>query len=146
AFLVPGNYTITGTGGADVGSFHGTITIPSTATLTSPASGGTATRADGLTVNWTGGSGTVLIQVNSCADSPCINVAATCFASGSAGTFTIPPYVLQALPAGSSAGLVLSSQGEGSFIATGLSAGTIKTHADMSGFGYGWGSGSFILK
>jgi hypothetical protein len=100
-----------------------------------------------MTVTWTGGSGIVQIQVSSCADSSCNRVAAaTCFAPGSAGALTIPPYVLQALPAGNSAGLVLSSQGEGSFTATGLNAGVILAYTNMSGFGYGWGSGSFTLK
>ncbi len=64
----------------------------------------------------------------------------------SAATFTIPPCILLALPADNSAGLVLSSYSEATFTATGLNAGTLSTYGNDSGFGYGWGSGSFTLK
>ncbi len=147
SFLVPGNYTITGNGGADVGSFSGTITIPALSTLVSPANNGTATRANGMTVTWTGGSGELQILVNSCSDSSCKNGAsAVCIVPATLQSFTIPPYVLEALPAGSSAGLVLSSYSVASFTATGLEAGTITIYSNDSGFGYGWGSGGFTLK
>lgn len=146
-FLTPGAYTITGTGGANVGSFSGAVMIPAPSTLVSPVNGGNATLANGMTVTWTGGSGNLQIQVNSCFDNSCNNGAsAVCIVPASVGTFTIPPYVLEALPAGTSAGLVLSSYSMASFTATGLNAGTILTYSNVSGFGYGWGSGSFTLK
>jgi uncharacterized protein (TIGR03437 family) len=147
AFLAPGAYTITGTGGANVGSFSGAITIPASSTLVSPVNNGSATRANGMTVTWTGGSGNLQVELNSCSDNSCNNGAsAVCIVPASAGTFTIPPYVLEALPAGTSAGLVLSSYSMASFTATGLNAGTLLTYSNDSGFGYGWGSGGFTLK
>src|SRR5579883_657733 len=144
AFLVPGMYTVSGTGGADVGPFSANVTIPAAAALTSPTNNGTATRANGMTVTWSGGSGSIEIEVNSCTDSSCNNgAAAVCHLDASAGTFTIPPYVLDALPAGNFAGLVLSSYSFGTFTATGLNAGSISTYNNLAGFGfgYGWGSG-----
>ncbi len=146
-FLVPGSYTITGTGGADVGSFTATATIPVAPVLVSPVNNGSATRSSGMTVTWTGGSGDVEFEVASPTDNTNTNGAtAVCTAPASAGTFTIPPYVLLALPAGNSAGLVLSSGALGSFTATGLNAGTLNTYSNDAGFGFGWNSGGFTFK
>lgn len=72
---------------------------------------------------------------------------AVCPAPASAGTFTIPTYVLLALPASTFAGFVFSTQTEASFTATGLNLGFISVgRYNVAGFGYGWGSGSFALK
>jgi uncharacterized protein (TIGR03437 family) len=147
AFLVPGPYTVTGNSGADVGPFNANIAIPAASTLVSPVNNGTATRANGMRVTWTGGSDNLQIQVNSCSDNTCANGAsAICIVPASLGTFTIPPYILEALPAGNSAGVVLSSYSDATFTAMGLDAGTIGTYSNTSGFGYGWGSGGFTLK
>lgn len=147
AFVTPGTYTITGDGGADVRAVNASITIPAAATLTSPANNGTATRANEMTITWSGGSGNVRIYVNSCLDSACNNGAvAVCDAPASLGTFNIPPYILQALPAGNFAGVVLDSYSSASFSATGLDAGTVATHSDLGGFGAFWGSGAFTFE
>lgn len=69
--------------------------------------------------------------------------AAECIAPAGLGTFTIPPYVLMALPVGPYAGFVLQpAQVSAPFTATGL----LQTYSDDTGFGFGFGSGSFILK
>jgi uncharacterized protein (TIGR03437 family) len=152
SFLVPGSYTFTGTGGADVGAFTANFTIPTLPTLISPVSNSTVTRASGMTVTWKPGSGgTVVMEVAGPTDSTYTNgVWAVCTAPASAGTFTIPPYVLQALPASGSnfsAGFVFSITAEGTFTATGLDAGLVSLgRYNIAGFGYGWGSGSFTLK
>jgi uncharacterized protein (TIGR03437 family) len=146
-FLVPGNYTFSGTGGNDVGPFSGSFVLPPPATMSSPVNGGAATRASGLPVTWSGGSGTLAIEVNSCSDNSCKGGASVvCSVPASAGTFTVPPYVMNALPAGNFAGVVLSSYSTVTFTATGLNAGFLNIYANDSGFGYGWGSGSFTLK
>ena len=147
AFVVPGNFTVTGTGGADVGAVNASITIPAASTLTSPVNNGSATRADGMTLTWTGGSGDLKVYVTSCSDPKCNNGAvAVCIVPASLGTFAIPPYILEALPASSAAGVILDSFSTAAFTATGLDAGTIQTHSDVSGFGPYWGSGGFTLK
>ncbi len=147
-FLVPGTYTVTGTGGADVGPFSATLTIPALPTLTSPVNNGAATRANGLTVTWTGGSGNVAMDMQSCTDSSCNNGAsAECIAPASPGTFTIPPSVLLALPASTSAGFVFSTVIYSPFTATGLNLGAISlSRYNIAGFGNGWGSGGFTFK
>jgi uncharacterized protein (TIGR03437 family) len=157
-FLVPGAYTITGTGGADIGPFSATTTIPSLPTLVSPVNNTTVTRSNGMTVTWTGGSGNVQIMVTGATDNTYSNGAtAVCIAPAGPGTFTIPPYVLLALPApanfvgapgaGSPGGFVFSSiTTEVPFTATGLSAGSLSTQANSAGFGFGAGTGYFALK
>lgn len=87
------------------------------------------------------------IEVNSCSPGSCNNgAAAICYVPASLGTFTVPAYVLEALPAGTAAGVVLSSYSEASYTATGLNVGGIQTFSSVSGFGYGWGSGGFTLQ
>lgn len=146
-FLVPGAYTVSGTGGADVGPFTANISISPSLTLASPADGATVTRSNGLTVNWTGGTGYVQIQVNAPTNNTfTTGAAAVCLAAASTGTLTIPPYVLEALPATNLAGLVLSSVTVNTFSATGLTVGAVQTLVDEAGFGYGWRSGSLKLQ
>jgi len=108
-FLVPGSYTITGTGGANVGSFTAPYTISAPATLTSPAVGptNTITRANGVTLLWTGGAANAMIQIqggNSTDSSGAVGAGFNCFVAASAGTFTIPPSVLLTLPPGAFSG------------------------------------------
>ncbi len=150
AFLVPGAYTIAGAGGTDIGPFNAAVTIPSLPTLTSPANNAAVTRANGLTVTWTGGSGNLVIEVSSPTDNTLTTGSvAYCDVDASAGTFTVPPYVLEALaatPDQATSGLVLSSQTGGNFTALGLSVGTVNARIHVAGFGLGWGSGGFFLK
>ncbi len=108
-FLSPGSYTIAGTGGADVGSFSAPYTIAAPATLTSPAVGPTndITRGNGVTLTWTGGAANAMIQIqggNSTDNTGAIGASFTCFVAASAGTFTIPPSVLLAMPPGAFSG------------------------------------------
>jgi uncharacterized protein (TIGR03437 family) len=150
-FLVPGAaYTVTGAGGADVGPFSATITFPAMPALVSPVNNTTVTRSDGMTATWTGGdpNGTVNIQVSSALDNTFTNGRrAACRAPAGAGTFTIPPYVLQALPAGAFGGFTINPETAAvPFTATGLSIGFISTFHAGTGFGYGAGSGSFALR
>jgi hypothetical protein len=96
AFLIPGNFTITGLGGADIGAFSSNFSITALPNVTGPLNNATVTRANGMTITWTaGGSGNVLLQVTSAADENYTNGFSTqCVAPASAGTFTIPAYAL----------------------------------------------------
>ncbi|MEP7353580.1 MAG: hypothetical protein ABI824_10155 [Acidobacteriota bacterium] len=150
-FLVPGAaYTVIGTGGPDVGVFAATITYPASPTLVSPANNTSVTRANGMTVTWTGGSGNVGIAILSSIDNTYLNVnsaVAVCIAPASAGTFTIPAYILQALPASTNAGIILAPADTAvSFTAAGIGLGLLQTHNDGTGYGYGAGTGGFGLK
>jgi len=106
AFTIPasgGTYTFTGTGGADVGPFTTAVSFLNPLVWTNSGSDGTVTRASGVTVDWTGGaSGTyAVINGSSVSSSSVFSASFVCDAPVSAGTFTVPPAVLLALPAGS---------------------------------------------
>jgi hypothetical protein len=65
---------------------------------------------------------------------------ANCTAAASAGTFTIPPYVLLALPAGNLTYFELgpgtvAAASEAPFTATGLNVGFVQTFIDGTSFG-----------
>jgi len=106
AFLVPGDYTVTGNGGKDIGPFTARITIPAAPTLTNPAGGSSVaiTRANGMTVAWNsnGSAGHVEVVISASVDQNTV-AQAWCTAPANAGTLTIPPYVLLALPASNAA-------------------------------------------
>jgi hypothetical protein len=131
-FLSPGSYTVTGTGGADIGAFSAPFTIPVPPTLTSPASGPNipVTRANGMTLTWSGGTPGSFVQISgaNATDNTNTNAASfTCYALGSAGTFTIPPSVLLALPAGPNGGWSFTPTGSIAFSAPGLLLGGIQS-------------------
>jgi uncharacterized protein (TIGR03437 family) len=138
AFLVPGAYTITGKGGADVGPFTATATIPASPTLVSPLTNNfTVTRSSGMTVDWTGNgsTGNVSIQVAGATDNTYTNGAnAVCTAPASAGTFTIPSYALLPLPAGNFGALDFQElTAEVPFTAPGLNVGILQTAGAITG-------------
>jgi uncharacterized protein (TIGR03437 family) len=137
-YLDKGDYTVTGPGGAGVGGFKASITLPDPLVWTNEASTSTVTRSLGQTVNWTGGdpSGNVLILGFSTVRGANAGREFLCVAPTSAGTFTIPPPVLLALPASTSTGIPTSAAavsgalGVGytktnSFTAPGIDFGTI---------------------
>jgi uncharacterized protein (TIGR03437 family) len=133
-FLSPGAYTITGVGGADIGSFSAPFTIPVAPVMTSPANSTLppVTRSSGVTVTWTGGASNayVQIQLSAVTDSTNTNGATVvCNAAASAGTFTIPPSALLALPtANVGNGFLFQQQtAEVGLTAKGLALGYIQT-------------------
>jgi uncharacterized protein (TIGR03437 family) len=102
--LVPGAYTITGPGGADVGAFTANYTLPPIFAWTDQSTITSVNRANGVTVHWTGGnpSGYVAISGSSiyygAAAATTIEATFTCTARVSDGSFTVPPAVLLSLP------------------------------------------------
>jgi len=116
SFFVPGPITVSGPGGADVQKFSVTVTPPAFPTLTSPppdASSPTAvTRSSGLTVTWSGGNDQTFIQIqgfNATDDTGSLGASFQCNVPSTAGTFTIPPNVLMALPASNFGGLIFAA-------------------------------------
>jgi hypothetical protein len=144
-FLVPGNYTVTSNGGPDVGPINATLTIPASPTLLAPQPSNnlTVTRANGMTFTWnpTGSNGHVEIQVASAIDNTFnIGGTAVCTAPASAGTFTIPPYVMLALTSSNFTYLefgsgVWAAAAENPFTATGLNIGFFEAYLDGTVFG-----------
>jgi uncharacterized protein (TIGR03437 family) len=151
--LAPGVYTLTGTGGPDVGPFSANTNFPGAFTWTNEASIPEAIpRNQDLRITWTGG-GDGLVTVEGFAGTVVsgqgldgsYNVSAfACVAQASAGSLTIPSSVLRQLPqvAGTAAsrtigGLLVStgpdySRGQGVFTAPLTAGGNV----DVSFFNY----------
>ncbi len=111
-YLQPGTFTFTGPGGTDISAFSASIAVPAPlAFTTSPALAalGTVSRSSDLTFNWAPGSSSdyVVLSVTSATDVNTIpagqvnSSTITCLPNASAGTFTIPSWLLTALPASS---------------------------------------------
>ena len=143
-FLVPGAFTISGTGGANIGAFKTDLTIPSFPTLTSPSNLSSITRSSGFTVTWTGGGPGVSVEIQlygTPGNTGLTGAQIVCQVPSSAGTFTIPPYVLAALPAGDVGYFAFTpSTAEVPITATGL------IFSQIEAYGPGASFGAFTLK
>jgi uncharacterized protein (TIGR03437 family) len=100
-YLDPGAYSVAGPGGADVGVFNASLTIPTPLVWTNESSITTVVRANGQLVTWTGGdpNGYIYILGFSGITQPQeATVGFLCTAKVSDQSFTIPSDVLLALP------------------------------------------------
>ncbi len=103
-YLDQGTYTTTGTGGPGVGAFTAQHTLPPELVWTNQSAITSVNRATGVTINWTGGdpSGHVQIQGMSFSGASvesAVTAMFTCIAKSTDRTFTVPSWVLLALPA-----------------------------------------------
>jgi hypothetical protein len=101
-YLGPGSYSVdNGSGAADIGSFQASLSIPADPIVWSNHEGiSTISRTKELTITWTGGSsGPVLINGSSANPATQAGAGFFCVAPASAGAFTVPAWVLSALPA-----------------------------------------------
>jgi hypothetical protein len=104
--LVAGQYTVTGAGGRDVGKFNTSLTLGSPLTLLA-ALPNTVNRSAGLTLNWTGGNPSDLVEIigsSSTVTGTGSNASTDswtfiCTTTAGAGTFTVPSSILTQLPA-----------------------------------------------
>jgi uncharacterized protein (TIGR03437 family) len=102
--LTAGQYTFTGTSGPDVGAFTATYIMPTPFVWTNQGTTTTVNRANGATINWTGGDPAGYVIISGLSTSfgataaSSVGVAFTCTARVADGTFTVPPVVLLALP------------------------------------------------
>ena len=109
-YLGAGNYTVAAAGGVDIGAFNAGLTLPQPLTWTDMPAAGTQLAIDrtkNFTVHWSSGdpNGYVQISGTSFASLPGANTAVasfTCTARTSDGSFTLPSFVLLALPSTSS--------------------------------------------
>jgi uncharacterized protein (TIGR03437 family) len=98
-YLTQGSYTISGKGGNDVGPFTAAVQMPSALTWTNQSSMNNITRANGVTVTWSGADpgGYVIISGLSLGANGG-NAGFNCTAEAASGRFTVPASVLLALP------------------------------------------------
>ncbi len=97
-----------GTGGAAVGPLSFTFPMPQQVTWTNMSAlmNSQITRANGVTITWTGGDANGYVDIQGYAgltQAGGYDVGFECTAPATAGTFTIPPSILLAMPTGASA-------------------------------------------
>ena len=103
--LMQGTYTLNGAGGTDVGPFNASITLGPLFTLNSPLPS-TVTESAGLTVNWTGGNASDVVEIIGTSDITSgtgANKTDTvtgfvCTTTAGQKTFTVPASILTLLP------------------------------------------------
>jgi uncharacterized protein (TIGR03437 family) len=143
-YLSAGAYTFTGPGGADVGSFTASLTVPQPLVWTNQATTTSVNRASGVTLTWTGGDPSGYVQITGSSSvllsgNNTVAASFTCTARAGDGSFTVPPVVLLALPASGSqtqGGITIPIPGSlgvsnftvgGNFRATGLDFGNVSS-------------------
>lgn len=99
--LTGGQYTFTGTGGADVGAFTANYSLPAVFTWTDQSSITTVNRSNGVTVHWSGGNPAGYVTISGSSTSGTAFASFICTARVSDLMFTVPSVVLLALPASS---------------------------------------------
>jgi uncharacterized protein (TIGR03437 family) len=127
AFIPPilgaGSWTISGLGGADVGAFNATITLPGNLSWTNAGNFKTVPNSD-LTIVWSGGTSSANPVVTVFGNSTIVNPTDPsksraksfyCAAPASAGKFVVPAAIRQQLPSAAS--------GESSFGSLGIATG-----------------------
>ena len=143
SFFNPGTFTVTGPGGTDIQPFTATVTVPAPLTLNvSPAVSATTgflDRSKDLTFTFSGSSGYVVVSASSATNVNTFpagqynSATVTCLQQASAGSFTIPSYLLEALPVSSNlsvSGLTLPSGAV--LIGTYNVSNTFTSNADVS--------------
>src|SRR5581483_5931623 len=98
-----GHYTVTGSGGKDIGSFNGAIDVPAEhfvwtdiPDITKPLD-----RTQDMVIHWTGGTPGTQVVVAGSGLANGVSTAFLCAAPVEAGQITIPSYVLLGMPSAS---------------------------------------------
>ena len=129
ARLVPGTYTLNGAGGKDVGRFSAAVTMGSPLTVTGGLPS-VVNRGAGLTLNWNGGNASDPVQIigsSSTFTGTGLNQTADtwsfiCTTTAGAGTFTVPPSILNQLPPVSAAAATSGTGGGSLMVSSGVNA------------------------
>ena len=127
--LTPGNFTVSGAGGANVGAMNVPITVPSPITWTNRDQTTLVNRSQPLTISWTGGQGQTIQILGENSDLPTNSSSLFyCVAPAGATSLTVPPQVLAAIPAtranwlDSTGVIFVTSSSQATFNQQGLSA------------------------
>jgi len=100
-YLNPGDFTVIGPGGPDIGAFSARFRVPASFTWSNREAVTQSNRANGVNVSWSGGEpssqGITILGGNLDQDSGAGGIF-VCFAPFGPGNFTIPAAVTQGLP------------------------------------------------
>lgn len=99
--ITPGTFTFKGSGGTDVGSFTATVELANPLmSWTNQSAAENIDRSQGLLVTWTGGNPGTFVVITGTSGANSIVGGFTCLAPVAAGRFTVPAYILLAMPSG----------------------------------------------
>jgi len=101
-YLNPGDFTVAAPGApGGIGAFNTKVTVSSSLQWTNQSTVTDVPRAQDLTIEWSGGdpNGYVTIVGASTSDSPQVTATFACIANAGLGRFTVPSWVLSAMPA-----------------------------------------------
>jgi len=118
-----GEFTFAGSGENGIGAISANVDFPSPLVWTNSSAGGTITRAQGVTVTWTGGGSDSYVQITGNSAGAGSYASFVCNAPASPGSFLVPESVMLALPAGTGSLAVSNVALPASFTATGLDFG-----------------------
>lgn len=119
-----GSYTFNGSGGSQVGKFSVSVSYANPLVWTNSSTITAVNRASGQTVTWTGGASGSYVYIGGTSSSSTASASFVCYAQASAGSFTVPSYVLLAMPAGNGTLSLENITTPVSFTASGLDYGT----------------------
>ncbi len=111
-YLEPGTYTYTIPGGAAVGAATATLAVPAPPVWTNQTAISTVNRSQNLRLTWTGGDSTSWVTVTGTSvNAQQVGASFVCQAPAAPGEFTVPSFVLSAIPANmGQLGLTVSRQ------------------------------------
>jgi len=121
-----GTYIVTGSGGQDIGAFTASLIGGSNLRWTNKDEIGVVDRTHSLTVTWTGSNLAGYVLFGGAASGAGTGAAFACVESAQKGTFTVPAYVLSAMPMASSDKgylFLVAHPLQNPFSATGIDAG-----------------------
>jgi len=98
----PGAYSISGNGGRDIPVFTTSLTISSAISWTNKAALSSIDRVQPLTITWSGASVPGYVIIGASVHTINENTTLVCSEDSAKGSFTIPAFILSALPAASS--------------------------------------------
>ncbi len=107
-----GSFTFTMSGGKDVGAFSTTVVLSNPLlNWTNPSVAASIDRTQPMTVTWTGGNSGehAFTFILGSVAAPLRGRGFTCLTTADAGKFTVPAYILSALPAGSGGAQIQNS-------------------------------------
>jgi hypothetical protein len=132
-FLEPGDYTVTGPGGPDVGPFTAKLKLGTRLDWTNRARFTRISRSENQQVEWSGGTPGDLVMIVGAASQGKSVASFVCTERVERGAFTVPASVLSRLPASNRASMMLHSAPAASptFTAPGLDWGWIAGYAGV---------------
>ncbi|HTS49298.1 MAG TPA: hypothetical protein VMH05_15205 [Bryobacteraceae bacterium] len=98
---VPGGaYSVSGSGGGDVPAFTASLNVSSNLVWTNKAVVAPIDRSQPLTVTWSGATASPYVLIGGAVHSDSRNTTLLCVEDSGKGSFTVPDFVLSALPPG----------------------------------------------